>query len=157
MAVIRTITSANLIYMISVAGLFSAPVRLEGYSVDDAFSSGEVNHAELQLGVDAQVGAGYIPALIPQKFMFLASSPSIDIFETWGRTNSQQLETLTAQGTAFFPATGKSYTCIDGFLTGYSPMPDAKKVLGPRPFTVTWSDIQPAPYAPAPLTLSLSV
>jgi len=141
---VRTITSANLVYMITIDGIVTTPTQLYGFSVDDAFSQGEVDHAELQLGVDAMVGAGWVPALIPQKFMFLASSPSVDIFELWGRTNNTNLSTAVAQGTVYIPAISKAYNMINGYLKGYSPLPDAKKVLAPRSFTITWSDIQPA-------------
>lgn len=144
---IRTITSANIVYMITIAGVVSAPTQLYGFAVDDAFSQGEVDHAELQQGVDAMVGAGWVPALIPQKFMFLASSPSIDLFELWGRTNNQLKSSLVANATVRIPAVSRSYNLTNGYLKGYSPMPDAKKVLGPRSFTITWSDIQPSPTA----------
>ena len=145
MPTIRTITSADIVFTLAIAGIFSTPVQLQGYEVDDAFSQGEVDHAELRLGVDAQIGAGYVPALIPMKFAFLPSSPSIDLFEQWARTNSQQLQTFVAQGNVIIPGVKKSYSCIDGFLSGYMPIPVAKKVLGPRTFTITWSDIQPSP------------
>lgn len=141
---IRTIDSANLVYMLSIQGILTTATQLVGFAVDDAFSQGEVDHKELQLGVDAMVGAGWIPALIPQKFMFLASSPSIDIFENWGRTEAQQQTTLVANATVVIPGVQKSYNMINGYLKGYSPMPDAKKVLGPRSFTITWTDIQPS-------------
>ena len=141
---VRTITSANLVYMITIAGIVTTPTQLYGFAVDDAFSQGEVDHAELQQGVDALVGAGWIPALIPQKFMFLASSPSVDLFELWAQTNNTNQSSFAAQATVSIPAINKTYNMIDGYLKGYSPLPDAKKVLSPRSFTITWSDIQPA-------------
>lgn len=141
---IRTITSANLVYMLSIPGIVSAPTRIDAFAVDDAFSQSEVDHAELQLGVDAVVAGGWIPALIPQKLMFLASSPSIDIFENWARTNSQLREAIVAQATVTLTSVQKTYNLINGYLKGYQPMPDAKKVLAPRSFTITWSDIQPS-------------
>ena len=144
---IRTITSANLVFMLSIDSIVTTPTRLQGFAVDDAFTQGEVTNAELQLGVDAQVGAGWVPVLIPQKFMFLASSPSVDLFEQWAATNAQQKSSFVAQGTALLTSVGKSYDLRDGYLTGYSPMPDAKKVLEPRGFTITWSLIQPSPTA----------
>lgn len=142
----RTITAANSVFMLSIAGVVTAPAQLQGYAVDDAFSVTEVDHAELQLGVDAQVGAGWVPALIPMKFAFLASSPSIDLFELWARLNNQQQQTLVAQGVCIIPGVSKSYALKDGYLRGYTSMPTARKVLAAREFTITWSDIQPNPY-----------
>lgn len=143
---IRTITSANAVFMLSIAGLVTAPTQLQGFGVDDAFSLTEVDHAELKLGVDAQVGAGWVPALVPMKINFLASSTSIDLFENWARTQNTNQSPLIAQGTLILSSVQKTYTLINGYLRGYMPAPNAKKVFEDRSFTVTWSDVQPAPY-----------
>jgi len=141
---IRTIDAADIVYMLSIGGVVSVPTRLQGAAVDDFFSQSAVDHKELQLGVDGYVGAGWIPALIPQKIMLLASSPSIDLFELWAQIEAQAQSSIVAQATVYIPGTGKNYTCVNGYLSGYSPMPAAKKVLAPREFTITWQNILPA-------------
>jgi hypothetical protein len=39
-------------------------------------------------------------------------------------------------------ANGQEYTCTRGFLTDYKDVPDAKKVLDPLTYEITWELIQ---------------
>ena len=44
--------------------------------------------------------------------------------------------------TAMFPANGQEYSCYRGFLTDYKDVTDAKKVLDPLTYEITWELIQ---------------
>jgi hypothetical protein len=40
---------------------------------------------------------------------------------------------------------GKSFALITGFLSRYKPVPDAKKILQPQKFRITWQSVLPVP------------
>src|SRR5665213_1850667 len=101
-----TITSADAVIMLSVDGLFDYPQQLSEFSTDDIFSTGQVTSAELQLGADGAVAAGWLPNLKTMTFMFLASSVSIPLFELWSTTQDQQRVLLQANGNIILNSTG---------------------------------------------------
>lgn len=141
-----TITSADAVYTIAIAGLYPAPQQLQQWSSEKMFSMGRVSNKELQLGVDGALAAGWIPALKVHDLSFLASSVSIPLFETWGSTEEVQRTSLVASGLVIFPSTGVKYTLVQGYLTDYSPMPDAGRVMGSRGFLITWRQVIPTPF-----------
>lgn len=63
----KTITSANAILILTVEELYPSGVQIEKFASDDAFSSDNVTIAEVRMGVDGQLAAGYTPAPIPFK------------------------------------------------------------------------------------------
>lgn len=144
MATPGTITSANAVYTIVVAGLFDTPQTLQQWSEGDMFTMGRVSNKELQLGADAALAAGWIPVLKVHDLMFLASSDSVALFELWAATEEQQRTALVASGLLTIPSTATEYTMSNGFLSAYSVMPDGKKVLQPRGFSITWGTVTPA-------------
>ena len=60
-----------------------------------------------------------------------------------------QATAYAAQGNITFTAIGRSYQMLTGFLTRYKPMADAKKVLQPRKFRITWQEVIPVPIGSA--------
>jgi hypothetical protein len=140
----QSVTSSNVVLMLAVTGIFTAPVQIQGFAPDQAFNGDSVERAETMIGVDGFMAAGYIPALIPLSVTLLPSSPSVAFFETW---NAQQLalqDLFIANGTINYPSIGKKYTLSNGVLQGFSPLPDAKKVLQPRVFKIIWGNISVA-------------
>ena len=140
-----SITSANSNFTISVANLFPGPNKLQGYATDDAWDTEDVELAEVVIGVDGQKSEGFVYALVPMGIHFAASSDSVDIFEEIIRQTKSQKETFRIDGTLIVPATGKVYECINGTLTKGKIMPDGKKTLQPRTFTITWETVDGAP------------
>jgi hypothetical protein len=132
------ITSANAVYMISIAGLYPAPQQLQGFAVDEAFDTEVTNVAEAQIGVDGITGFGWIPRLTPQTITFMASSPSVIIFETWQQASDYAQNVYLATATVLLPATGRRYTFSNGTLTRYNALPNARRVLGPRTFSLVY-------------------
>ena len=78
-----TITSANAVYMLAVTGMFPVPQRLEGFAADDVFDTEALTVAEVVMGVDGRLSAGYTPVPVKQNISLQADSPSIQLFETW--------------------------------------------------------------------------
>src|SRR5579885_1700853 len=148
----KTITSANAVFLLSVAGLFSTPQPLQEFGVDDAFMTDPVDVAETQLGVDLVGVAGYVTRSVMMTIRFLASSSSIAIFETWNAAQDQLGDILYGSAIITLPSVGAEYTFYRGVLRRISSLPDARKVLANREFHIEW--LPPGGGAP-PVTASI--
>ena len=140
-----TITSANAVYMLTVAGLFPSPVQLQGFATDSAIDTEAVEVAETRLGVDGFMSAGWIPRMTKQTIALQADSPSGFLFETWALTQDAQEEVFIANGVMIVPGIGRKYTLVRGVLTSFSVAPGLKKTSEVRNFVITWNEIQPGP------------
>lgn len=136
-----TITSANSVFTITIPSLFPAPVQLQGYSADKAWSTDPQDLAETQMGVDGRMTAGYTPAPVPQSIVLQADSPSKIIFNTLAAATKAQREVYFINGTISFPGTGETFICTKGVLKNFKSIPDAAKVLQPMEFQIVWQDI----------------
>ncbi len=139
-----TLTSANSVFTLTIASIFPAPQVLQGYAVDDAFSSEMMTIAENVMGVDGLKGSGYTPAIFVQTIALQANSDSIKVFDLWGNAMLTAKETFDAIGVITIPSIGKSFTLTQGTLTQWRPMPDAKKILQAQHYQVQWGSIRPA-------------
>lgn len=140
-----TITAANSVYMLSIAGLFDQPQRLQGYAADAAFSTESVETVETVLGVDGNLSAGWLPVAYTQTMQIMPDSLSSLIFEEWHNAQQSAREVFSANATILLPATGRQYTLTRGFLKGYVPIPEAAKTLRARSFSIIWASIAGAP------------
>jgi hypothetical protein len=140
-----TLTAANSIITLAVAGVFSAPVQLQGYDVDDVFSTEAVETGETRMGVDGRLSAGFVFSPVTVEYTLQADSPSILLFENWDAAEQAAAEKLYASGSVRLPAVGRQYTKVHGVLTRVPRMPSAGKLLKPRKFTITWQQITPGP------------
>ena len=141
MAIQSTITSVNSVYTIVVPGIYPVPTRLEGYAVDKAFATEAVDLAEVQMGVDAKMSAGFIPNPVKQTITLQADSPSRDIFTVIIEAMKTAREIFWINGSISILATGEAYTLTRGILTSGKQIPDAQKVLQPVDFVITWESI----------------
>ena len=140
----RSITGANSVYMLSITGLFPAPQQLQGFAADDVFSTDPVQSAETLMGVDGLLSGGFVFAPIVQGVSLQADSDSNFIFDEWWAAQQQAREVYIANGLVILPNLGTKWNLSRGFLTSYPPMPDAKKLLQPRRFGITWGSVTPA-------------
>ena len=136
-----TITSANSVFTIVVAGLFPAPVQLRGYSSDKAFTTEAIDLAEVQMGVDGRMTAGFIPNPTKQTVTLQADSPSKDIFTALIQAMKTAREVFYISGSIALPSTGESFTLTRGILTNAKQIPDAQKVLQPVDYVITWESV----------------
>lgn len=136
-----TITSANSVFTIVVPGLFPAPVQLRGYSSDKAFTTEAVDLAEVQMGVDGRMTAGFTPNPVKQTITLQADSPSKDIFTALIQAMKTAREVYFVSGSISLPSTGESFTLTRGILTNAKQIPDAQKVLQPMDFVITWESV----------------
>ena len=139
-----TITSANSVFTIVVASLFPAPVQLQGYATDKAFMTEALDLAEVQMGVDGRMTAGYTPNPTKQTITLQADSPSRFIFTTISEAMKAAREVFYISGTITLPSTGESFALTRGILTTIKQVPDAQKVLQPMDFVITWERVTPS-------------
>ena len=136
-----TITSANSVFTLVVAGLFPAPVQLRGYASDKAFTTEAVDLAEVQMGVDGRMTAGFVPNPVKQTITLQADSPSKDIFTAVIQAMKTAREVFYISGSISLPSTGESFALTRGILTNAKQIPDAQKVLQPVDYVITWERI----------------
>jgi hypothetical protein len=136
-----TITSANSVFTLVVAGLFPAPVQLKGYASDKAFTTEAVDLAEVQMGVDGRMTAGFVPNPVKQTITLQADSPSKDIFTAVIQAMKTAREVFYISGSIALPSTGESFTLTRGILTNAKQIPDAQKVLQPVDYIITWESV----------------
>ena len=136
-----TITSANSVFTIVVPGLFPVPVQLRGYSSDKAFTTEAVDMAEVQMGVDGRMTAGFVPTPVKQTITLQADSPSKDIFTALIQAMKTAREVYFVSGSITLPSTREAFTLTRGILTNAKQIPDAQKVLQPVDYVITWESV----------------
>ena len=140
----KTITSANSQFLLAIPGVFSSPLPLQGYAADDAFSSEAISSVETSMGVDGKLSAGFAFHPVKMKIKLSPDSPSIALFEAWNAAQVAARDAYFASAVIYLPATGRKYAATSGALTSYKPLPDAKKVLQPQEYEITWESVLPA-------------
>ena len=136
-----TITSANSVFTLTAGGLFPAPVQLRGYAADKAFAAEAVEVAEVQIGVDGRMTAGYVPNPVKQTVSLQADSPSKTVFAAILQAMKASREVIYLSGSIRLPSTGEVFTLTRGILTAAKQIPDAQKVLQPMDFSITWESV----------------
>lgn len=139
----NTITSANAIFTLVIPDLFPAPVFLQGFSTDDAFTTEDVEPAVTRMGVDGLMSAGFTPFITKIKVTLEADSPSIAMMDAWLSAMKAASEILYADATIVAPSLKRNYVCTKGVLSGAMQFPSAKKVFDPVPYTIAFEDVQP--------------
>lgn len=145
MATPRTITSANSVFSLAVLNLFNVPQKIQGYSADTAFTTDPVASAEAHMGVDGLLSGGFTPQPRKIKIKLQSDSDSVLIFDQWFAAQQASRELYYANATIDIPALGKSFACRKGILTSYKQIPDAKKVLDPSEYEITFESVTSAP------------
>lgn len=141
----RSITSANSVYMLAISGVFPAPQKLQGYAADAAFETDASDIAELVRGVDGALSAGFVFYQIAQTITIMPNSPSATLFDDWAAAEKILQEKLFASATILIPSVGQQFTCSDGVLTRYVPVPGARRVLQARAHVITWGNVDTSP------------
>jgi hypothetical protein len=141
----KTLTAANSVYLLSITGLYVTPQRLQGFGADAAFDTDAVEPAEVMIGVDGKMSAGYVPVLTPQTITLQADSASNAIFDTWNAAQKAAREIMYANATISVPSLGLKYTLTRGVLTSYVAIPGVRKVLQPKAARITWESVSSAP------------
>ena len=139
------ITSANAVFIISVPDALPVPQQLQGFSTDDIFDADDIAPVEVMMGVDGNLSGGFVFTAKPMSISLMAGSASNTFFDAWQAAQEASTSALVAEGVITLTSLGRAYLCTNGFLTRYKPISDAKKVMQPRRFQITWESIVSAP------------
>jgi len=139
-----SITSQNARLLLSVSGVFDAPFALQDFSADDIFDTNDVPPTEAVMGVDGNLTGGVINVPVVWSVSLMADSVSNVFFDNWAAAQKLAGDVFTAQGTVLLTSIGREFTMVKGLLTGYKPMPDARRLLQARRYAITWQQVQPA-------------
>ena len=137
-----SITSADAIFILTVPELGIIGHRLQGFSVDDAFSTDNKIYAETQVGVDGKLSAGYTPTKTTQQLTLQADSESRKIMNAILEAMETTKRIYYMSGTITLPATSESFTLTKGVIVSGKKAPDAKKLLNPIPYTIDWESVR---------------
>lgn len=141
-----SISSANSVFMLAVNTVYPVPQMLQGYSTDDAFDADAIEPAEVRMGVDGKLSAGFVYVPVRIGVTLQADSPSVQIFDTWYAAQKALSDVYFANGLIRLPSLQRSYVLSNGILTGYVPLPSAKRTLDPLKFMVTFESVVGAPF-----------
>jgi len=141
MANTRTLTAADATYLLSITDLFPSPQSLQGFGVDDVFATDPVETAETQMGVDGRLSAGFVFNEVKQSITLQADSESADIFDQWNQAQIANRQLYIANGVITLRSLQKKATLTRGFLKTVPMLPDAKKLLQMRKFSITWQSV----------------
>lgn len=142
-----TLTSANAVLTLSIAGVYSAPQIIQGFAADDAFDSDSAVQSETVMGVDGKLSAGKVFNAYKMTIHLQPDSPSLAIFETWRNYQDGAVDVFRADGSIVIPGVGRNYQLQKGFLSSAPAFPGVKKILAPVAFEITWERIVPTPTA----------
>lgn len=140
-----SITSANAVIYLSITGLFPVPQQLQGFAADDITDLGDMASAETSMGVDGKLSAGFVHVPVPQGIMLQADSASNGLFDAWFAAQQAAGEVYFANGIIRYPSVKRTYTLTNGVLTSFKPAADAKKMLQPRKYSITWESVVGSP------------
>lgn len=136
-----TITSANSVFTLIATSVFPVPQVLQGYAADDAFTTEAIQLADVTMGVDGRLSAGYVPNPTKVTISLQADSPSIVLFDAIIAATKVTRNVVYLDGHINLPSTGKQYVLTRGVLTSVSQLPDAKKVLQPHKYEITFEGV----------------
>jgi len=140
-----TITAANSSFALAIADLYPFPQSIQGYAADDAFVSDAVEQAEIVMGVDGRLSAGFIFNPTRMTVNIMADSPSLEIFENWQLAQRTAQEVYKANATIILPAISRKYSLKNGVLTSGTPFPSVRRTLQAVPFIITWEKVTGEP------------
>lgn len=138
-----TITGANATYLLSIPPIFPLPQQLQGFAADDVFDTDPVEASEVLMGVDGIMSAGFVFVPVKQNISIQADSDSATLFDNWYLAQQTIKDVYYAYGIVNLNTIGKKWILNKGSLTTYPPIPNVKKLLQPRKFTITWQSATP--------------
>lgn len=138
---LKTITSANSEFLLLCPQVFPVGQVLEQFDTDNAFDTEDVTPVETKLGVDGNMASGWVPHLTKMTIHFMADSDSIDTIDQIYAVQDQQREVIVLNASIWLPSVGRVYTCTNGRLTKWKPLPDAKKLLEAQTAELTWERV----------------
>jgi hypothetical protein len=142
----KTITAANSVFQLVVAGLFPVPQQITGFAADAAFTTDAVERKEVVFGVDGHMSAGYVFSPTITNISIMPDSPSLIVFDAWQQAEQVAQEVYFASATIVLPSIQRKYALTRGVLTSAPPIVSAGRVLAAQQFRITWQSVVGEPY-----------
>lgn len=133
-----SVSSANQVLTLTVAGLFPAPVTIQGFSADKYYETQSVEIAQAIMGVDGRLTGGVVRNPIPMTINLMADSPSRGFFASIYDAMEASGDVYWLNGTISHPSTGEAYQLTRGLLLKKNKFPAAGKTLEPVAIELVW-------------------
>lgn len=139
------VTAADVVLTLNIPLVFPSPQQIQGFANDEVFDIPALKSAETMMGVDGILSVGFVFVPVIQTISLQADSASNLTFDAWWAQMQATKQTYLASGLIKLPSVATKYTLVGGALTSYKPAPNAKRLLQPRSYEITWQSIAPAP------------
>lgn len=136
------ITSANASIFLTCEDLYPAGFRVQNFTADLALSTDDATLAEVRMGVDGHLAAGFTPAPLTVTIGLEANSPSRTKFENIASASRLNMKTYECDLLVSIPGIGKTYNFKNGYMTSGHLMPDVKKTLDPTQWKFTFESME---------------
>jgi hypothetical protein len=140
-----SLTSANVVIMLTIPRVFNQPQQLQQFTVDDVADVDSLTVAQTEMGVDGILSAGFVYEAVKYTYSIQANSPSCFVFDQWQAAQYATQDVFEANGLMILKSIGTKWNWTRGFLTDWKPAPDIKKTLKERKFGITWQSVSPQP------------
>jgi hypothetical protein len=141
------LTAANAVITFSQATLFPVPQQLQGFAADDVTDMDNAKVLEHVMGVDGVLSFGFVYVERMQNITLQADSASNSFFDIINASQEAAQTAYPLTGVIILPAIGLMFSCINGGLDTYNPMPPVRKIIQPRKFRIVWNKVIAAPAA----------
>jgi hypothetical protein len=123
-----SITSANASIQLTIPGVYSSGILLDGFAVNDILDTEAQTLVEGRVGADGETVAGYVFNLNKFRMMFQANSPSIPVFYNWKAAQDGDVDVIAGSMTIIAPSLGLDVDLTDVYCESLPFLPPLKKV-----------------------------
>lgn len=135
----RTLTAANAIVAVDVPGLFQVPQVIDGFEIDDNFTSGAINIAETTLTLDGELEGGFVYSTVPFRLNLLPTSNSKKFFVDYLQASRTNQDIFRANFSVTMIGEKTQYTLTNGIYISGQVIPDVAKIQKAVPFEFLFS------------------
>jgi hypothetical protein len=142
-----SLSAANSIIRLSQPTLFPTAQEIQGYAADDVTDMPAVKILEHLMGVDGFLSFGFVNVERMQEITLQADSASNSVFDIINNAQQAIQDVYPLSATIILPGIGLKFSCVNGGLETYKPMPQVQKIYRPRKYTIVWNTVTPSLYA----------
>jgi hypothetical protein len=144
-----SLSAADTVIMLTQPTLFPTPQQLHGFAADDVTDMPAVKILEHLMGVDGFLSFGFVWAERMQEITLQADSASNFVFDTINNAQQAIQDAYPVSATIIMKGVGLKFTCTNGGLETYKPIPQVQKIYRPRKFSLVWNLVTPSLYSPS--------
>ena len=138
----QNITSANSSLRVTIATLYTAGVDVDQYEADRMFETAAVSNAEIVMGADGVMHAGWVPNPVELTINIMPNSnfggiiDEVYAYENTGKVKLAVNAVLTLKSIG-----GAVYTFVGGVISNFTPSIAGARTLQGRPITITFESV----------------